>query len=253
MKIIAVIPTRLDSVRLPGKILLDLAGLPMIEHVRRRATLADCFDAVHVATCDNEIEDVVRANGGSTVKTSVEHQNGTSRVAEAVESLDCTHVVILQGDEPLMPIEYLKRLTSQITSQPAQVSWNLVAPLTSIAELDDPSIVKCTTAGDGRILYFYRRSPSLAQFERQQRYAKKVQGVIAFEKGFLQQIATLGSTEIELTESIEQMRIIESGGHMFACGSEQSVPSINVPGDVEPVLLALEHDQFLPKVLTLRS
>ena len=102
MKIIAIIPAHLASVRFPRKVLHPFAGLPMIEHVRRRALFASGLDGVYVATCDEEIADVVERGGGRVIVTSSTHKTGTDRVAEAVSSLDCTHVIVLQADEPLM-------------------------------------------------------------------------------------------------------------------------------------------------------
>ncbi len=101
MKIIAVIPAHMASVRFPRKILFQFHGLPMIEHVRRRALLSKAFDDVFVATCDEEIASVIRSFGGKIIMTANTHNNGTSRVAEAVKDIECSHVVLLQGDEPL--------------------------------------------------------------------------------------------------------------------------------------------------------
>lgn len=92
-KIIAVIPAHLASVRFPRKILFPFHGLAMIEHVRRRALIAKNIHAVHVATCDDEIANTVSEYGGSVIRTAATHSNGTSRVAEAIGGMDCTHVI----------------------------------------------------------------------------------------------------------------------------------------------------------------
>ena len=102
MKTVAVIPAHLASVRFPEKILFDIHGLPMIEHVRRRALLANSLTEVYVATCDYRIAEVVTSYGGNVIMTNNLHKNGTTRVAEAIADVDCTHVVLLQGDEPLL-------------------------------------------------------------------------------------------------------------------------------------------------------
>ena len=95
---VAIIPAHLASVRFPRKVLHDFHGLPMIEHVRRRALMADGLCAVYVATSDREIADVVRSFGGEVIMTSPNHLNGTTRVAEAAAQLDCSHVILLQAD-----------------------------------------------------------------------------------------------------------------------------------------------------------
>ena len=103
MKIAAVIPARLESSRFPRKVLHNFCGTPMIEHVRLRAEKSNVFQAgVYVATCDTEIYELVKSNGGNPIMTSKSHSNGTSRVAEAIKDIDCSHVLVLQADEPLI-------------------------------------------------------------------------------------------------------------------------------------------------------
>ena len=114
MKIVAVIPAHLASVRFPRKILFDFHGLPMIEHVRRRALLSKSISDVYVATCDNEIADVIKSFGGKVIMTSNSHTNGTSRVAEAIADIECSHVMLLQGDEPLLLPRHLDEFAKTI-------------------------------------------------------------------------------------------------------------------------------------------
>ena len=99
IKIAAVIPARMASIRFPGKPLIEIQGLPMIEHVRRRALLCGGFSEVLVATCDTEILEAVETFGGRVIMTSKEHIMASDRVAEAALNLDCTHVINVQGDE----------------------------------------------------------------------------------------------------------------------------------------------------------
>ena len=107
IKLIAVIPAHLASVRLKRKVLIKLFGLPMIEHVRRRVVNSNIFDEVIVASGDDEILNIVKSNGGSTIKTFKKHKNGTSRVAESLKDFNYSHVMIVQGDEPLVKKEHL--------------------------------------------------------------------------------------------------------------------------------------------------
>ena len=114
----AIIPARMGSSRFPGKPLIKVRGLPMVEHVRRRAVLSRVFSAVVVATCDREIADAVEGFGGTVIMTSAAHQAATDRVAEAMTHLDCTHVVNVQGDELLvLPID-LARMVGAMTATP---------------------------------------------------------------------------------------------------------------------------------------
>ena len=102
MKQLVVIPARLNSQRFPSKILFDLKGLPMIEHVRRRVLLAEQVEEVYIATCDEEIKTVLGGYGAKVIMTSNQHKNGTTRVAEAVQNINCSEVILVQGDEPLI-------------------------------------------------------------------------------------------------------------------------------------------------------
>lgn len=241
-KIIAVIPSHLASVRFPRKILFPFAGVPMIEHVRRRALLAAGLDGVYVATCDMEIADAVTGSGGKVIMTSDKHRNGTSRVAEAVADLDCTHVLLLQGDEPLLLPRHVEKMIAAINDEPAGDAWNATAPINESEELDRHSFVKCAVAPSGRWIYAFRRSPSTAAFADQQRYIRKVLGLIAYRRDYLLQLSAMPPSVVETLESIEQMRIVESGGRMISVPVEESLPSVNEPQEADIVLDYIRDD-----------
>ena len=136
MKITAVIPAHLASIRFPRKILFPFYELPMIEHVRRRALLSQAIDKIYVATCDKEIVDVVKGHGGDVIMTDNSHPNGTSRVAEAISKIDCTHVILLQGDEPLLLPRHVDAMANAILGNPEGDAWNATGPVESPDELD---------------------------------------------------------------------------------------------------------------------
>ena len=98
-KVVAIIPSRLESSRLPGKALLDICGLPMIVHVYKRCLLSDKLDEVYVATDNKKIKDVVESYGGRVVMTSSLHKTGTDRIAEAAKTIEADIIVNVQGDE----------------------------------------------------------------------------------------------------------------------------------------------------------
>jgi 3-deoxy-manno-octulosonate cytidylyltransferase (CMP-KDO synthetase) len=242
MKIVAMIPAHMASVRFPGKILFDFHGLPMIEHVRRRALLSDSISEVYVATCDDQIANVIESYGGKVIRTSNTHTNGTSRIAEAVECIDCTHVILLQGDEPLLLPRHIDSMSDAIGSNPEGCAWNATGPIENEEELDRHSFVKCAVAINNRILYCFRRSPAFSAFENQQQFIRKILGLIAFEKSFLLKIASLSSSRIETFEFIEQMRIIENGYPMESVPVFPSLPSVNEPGEAGIVLDYLKNN-----------
>jgi len=242
MKTVGVIPAHLASVRFPRKILFPFSGVPMIEHVRRRALLSVGLSDVVVATCDDEIEAAVKAGGGTVVRTGNHHRNGTSRVAEAVEQLDCTHVVLLQGDEPLLLPRHVDALTKAMAEHAEADAWNATGPIENAEELDRHSFVKCATTVDDRIMYCFRRSPSTADFATQQRYIRKILGLFGFSKDYLRQLALQPASNVEQFESIEQMRIIESGGTLMSVPVDTSLPSVNEPHEADMVLEHVLND-----------
>lgn len=236
MKIVAVIPAHLASVRFPRKILFPFHGLPMIEHVRRRALLSSAVAEVIVATCDEEIAAVVRGFGGRVIMTANTHANGSTRVAEAIEQVQCTHVMLLQGDEPLLLPRHLDTFSEHIASNPSGDAWNATGPIEHLEELDRHSFVKCAVAPSGRVMYCFRRSPCYSDFPKQQQFVRKILGIIAYRRDFLLQLTCLPPGVVEQAEFIEQMRIIENGFGLRSVPVSPSLPSVNEPAEADIVL-----------------
>jgi len=242
MKIVAVIPAHLASVRFPRKILFPIHGIPMIEHVRRRAMRCPGIQDVYVATCDEEIADTVRKFGGSVISTSDQHTNGTNRVAEAVGTVDCSHVILLQGDEPLLSPDHVASMISAIRSDRGAVSWNVTGPIEDASELDRHSFVKCVVGANDRIVFCFRRSPCFSAYEVQRGFTRKILGIIAYKKDFLTQLVAMPAAKVETAEFIEQMRIVENGYLLRSVPVSESLPSVNEPDEVKIVLDHLKRD-----------
>jgi 3-deoxy-manno-octulosonate cytidylyltransferase (CMP-KDO synthetase) len=242
MKIVAVIPAHMASVRFPGKILFPFHGLPMIEHVRRRALLSQTIADVIVATCDEDIASAIRGFGGKVVMTADTHKNGTTRVAEAVRDIDCSHVILLQGDEPLLLPRHVDALADAMRSDPEGDAWNATGPIESAEELDRHSFVKCAVSQSGRIMHCFRRTPGYSNFELQQAFVRKILGIIAYRKDFLMKVTTLPSTPVESAEFIEQMRILENDYILQSVPVFPSLPSVNEPQEADVVLKYIQQD-----------
>jgi len=253
-RVVAVIPAHLASVRFPRKILFPFHGVPMIEHVRRRALMARGLDDAIVATCDDEISSVVRSHGGRVVMTANTHRNGTTRVAEAIAGVDCSHVLLLQGDEPLLLPRHVEAMLTAISSDPAGSAWNATGPIEAPEELDRHAFVKCAVGLEERILHCFRRSPGYAPFEAQQRYIRKILGIIAYRRDVLLDAARSAQTTIETEEFIEQMRLIERGIPLTSVPVHPSLPSVNEPHEADIVLgyVQAEEEQrmLLERVLS---
>jgi len=236
MKVVGIIPAHMASVRFPGKILFNFYGLPMIEHVRRRASLADSLSDVFVTTCDKEIAVTVSSYGGKVIMTSDSHTNGTSRVAEAIASQDCSHVLLLQGDEPLLLPRHIDSIVSNIKKNQNRDAWNATGDIKTEEELNLHSFVKCAVTSNNKILHCFRKTPYFSDIKIQQKFVRKILGIIAYRKDFLLELNNLPETAIETAEFIEQMRIIESGYDLQSVAVEPSLPSVNEPHEAEIIL-----------------
>ena len=239
---VAVIPAHLASVRFPRKILFEIHGLPMIEHVRRRALMSHSLDRVIVATCDEEVASVIRSFGGEVVMTSNTHRNGTTRVAEAVQHLDCSHVILLQGDEPLLLPRHVDTLVEAMRSEPDNFAWNVTGSIESPDELERHSFVKCAVSPLGRVMFCFRRSPCYSEFDLQRSFVRKILGIIAYRKDSLATLAEARPTPFEQYELIEQMRIIENGFSIASVPVDPALPSVNESHEVRIVLDYLSSD-----------
>lgn len=250
VRIVAMIPARMASSRFPGKPLLTIAGLPMIEHVRRRTVLCRGFAEVIVVTCDSEIADAVRQFGGTCFMTSPTHPGATDRVSEAMQQVDCTHVVNVQGDEILVLPSDLERMAHAIEAEPSVPAWNAVAPLEHAAELDDPSVVKSIVSESGRILFCTRRCPHLAAFlGGGVGPVRRMLGILGYRRDFLERYGRLPRTPLERAEQIDQMRIIEHDVLLRSIPFSRGYPGINEPREIPLVESLLREDTAQQTVL----
>ena len=240
----AIIPAHMESMRFPGKILFPFFGYPMIEHVRRRALLSEKINDVYVATNDPQIANVVTAHGGKVIITCKQHENGTSRAAEAAQDIDASHIILLQGDEPLLLPSYIDLVVDAITKRPKGDAWNGTGPIETIEELDRHSFVKCAVTPEDNIMFCFRRGPSHEPIARQQAYIRKILGIIAFRKNFLQKLVKFMPARTEVCESIEQMRIIETGHKLISVPFEESLPSVNEPDEADIVINHLKNREI---------
>lgn len=249
-RIAAIIPARMGSSRFPGKPLLDFRGIPMVEHVRRRALKAGVFSDVVVATCDDEIAEAINRYGGRVIMTAKTHEAATDRVAEAMQHLDCSHVINVQGDEILILPEDLQVMARAITADPMASAWNAIATIDSVEELSDHSIVKCAVSLSNRVMFCARdfSKLSLAQFAGKGfQPIHRILGILGFERRFLAEYSTLPRTPLESSESIDQSRIIEHDIELRGVRFSQGYPGINEPREVVLV------EEFLAKDSRQRS
>jgi 3-deoxy-manno-octulosonate cytidylyltransferase (CMP-KDO synthetase) len=212
--VVAIIPARLASTRLPGKVLLSETGWPLIRHVWASACRANSLSRVVIATDAPEVRGVVRSFGGECVMTRATHPNGTSRLAEAARKLrlaDQDVVVNVQGDEPEMERGFIDAAVRALRVGGAEVA-TVALPFESGEDATNPNIVKVVTGKDGRGLYFSR---SLVPFVRDPKSGVEPPlrhvGLYAYRVGFLKKYVRLKEAPIERAESLEQLRVLWHG------------------------------------------
>ncbi len=249
VRVAAVIPARMRSSRFPGKPLVAFRGLPMIEHVRRRALLSEVFSEVVVATCDREIVEVVERAGGRAMMTSPDHPGATDRVAEAVTHLDCTHVVNVQGDELLVPPDDLRRMVQQIAEHPDVPAWNAVGPIESDDELTDHAVVKLFLSRHDRVIFCARRVESGPVAGPAYEPVRKSIGVMGYTRDFVQTFVRLPRTPLERATGIDQLRLVELDIPLQAVQCARGYPKIDEPREVALVEACFEEDAAQRAVL----
>ena len=245
MKVIAVIPARMASTRLPGKPLADILGLPMIEHVRRRLLLSQELDDVIVATCDQEILDLVQSYGGQAIMTSNKHDRCTDRVAEAITSKNADIVVNVQGDEPLVNPEMIGPLLEPLKKYKELLCTNLMAKIETDIEFNNPNVIKAVCDPQGNAIYFSRESiPSAVKAQGLSYEKYKQLGIIAFRNDFLKYFTKLKPTSLEQVESVDMMRAIEHGYKVRMVLSSFQVIGVDTPDDLEQATALMKQDKL---------
>ena len=216
MQVAIVIPARYASTRLPGKPLLRDTGKYLIQHVYERAVEAKCAADVIVATDDERIFDAVRGFGGRAVMTRADHPSGTDRIAEVAAHLSCDAVVNLQGDEPQIDPAALDLLAGLLSADFPSDMATLAVPIADRDTYLSPNVVKVVCDNRGRALYFSRSPiPMVRDGEpdfsaRPARFLQHL-GVYAYRREFLLKVASTVSHPLELSEKLEQLRVLGSG------------------------------------------
>jgi len=212
-RIVAIIPARYASTRLPGKALLEIGGRPMVQWVYEAAGRVAGVERVVVATDDRRIADAVAAFGGEAVMTDAHHPSGTDRVAEAARAVGGDIVVNVQGDEPLIEPQVVAAAIAPLLAEPEVVMASLCTRIHDAAEWRDPNVVKVVCADDGDALYFSRapiphprgggEPAALPLF--------KHLGLYVYRNDFLQKLTQLPPSHLEEVEKLEQLRVLAAG------------------------------------------
>ncbi|MCG8579385.1 MAG: 3-deoxy-manno-octulosonate cytidylyltransferase [Bacteroidales bacterium] len=243
-KILGIIPARYASTRFPGKPLADIGGKIMVQRVYEQASKE--LDCVYVATDDERIERAVIDFGGKVVMTSVDHQSGTDRCAEAltkvkeIEQTDFYAVINIQGDEPFISPKQIASVAGCFNDENTELA-TLVKPVVSSEDLFNPNKPKVVLSNDKRALYFsrspipYLRGKEEGQWADLHQYFNHV-GLYGYRADVLFEITQLAVGQLEGAESLEQLRWLENGYSIRVEETTEESHGIDTPEDLENLL-----------------
>lgn len=250
-KCVGVIPARLDSTRLPGKLLLNRTGKPLIQYCWEAAKKSQLLDEVVVATDSAEIFCAVERFGGRAELTG-EHSSGTDRVAEVVRRCfpDSEVVVNIQGDEPELPPTNIDKLVESLLSDASAEMATLVSPIRDQSILKSSSCVKAVCTHQRRAIYFsrlpvpYIRDGEIDRFLNSDPplWLRHI-GIYAFRRAFLIQFSNLPESDLERAEKLEQLRAIEFGAKIAVHVVEDHSIGIDTAEDYHAFTLRSERSR----------
>jgi len=242
--IVAIIPVRLESSRLPQKALKEIEGLPMIIHTMKRTQLASSLDEVYIATDNAIISDLVKKHGGKVIMTSKNHKTGSDRIAEAAEKIDAEIIVNVQGDEPLVRPEHIDAGVNAIKN--SEISVSIL--LTKFSKKNSPSDIKAVINKKDEILYLSRADiPSTARHDHDD--FLKAYHVVSFRKQFLMEYSRLQISSLESIEYNEYLRILENGNKIQGVIVNSNAISVDTEDDLKYVKKLMLKDTLKHKYL----
>ena len=248
MKVIGIIPARLGSTRLANKVLLSIAGKPMIQHVWEQAKQIHGLDGIWIACDDVKIADAAAKFGGKFIMTRADHPNGTSRIAEALdklkaEKIEADVVINIQGDQPLLDAAAIERL-ADIFKQSADLQMATLAIRSNSAEeYRNPNVVKMVCDENHKALYFSRSPlPFWRDSQKTPEFWKHI-GIYGYRRDFLKKFVCWPIGRLEQLEKLEQLRVLERGVAIQIVEAKQDFISVDTAEDLKQAEAILNASQ----------
>lgn len=250
MRVVGIIAARMASTRFPGKPLARIQGVPMIGHVYHRSKMVKGIDEVWIATCDESIMSYAAEIGAPAVMTRDTHERATDRIAEAMEHIErrtgatVDVAVLIQGDEPMLVPGMLEDLVAAMRAQRSPIA-NLVTPIATAEEFEDPNTVKVVCDREGYALYLSREPiPSRKKFSGAVPMIKQL-GLIAYTRDALLEYARLEPTPLEQIESVDMNRVLEHGRRILMVPTHHRITAVDTPGDLDRVDKLMASDALM--------
>jgi 3-deoxy-manno-octulosonate cytidylyltransferase (CMP-KDO synthetase) len=245
MSVVAIIPARYGSTRLPGKPLANIGGKPMIQHVYESASKARELDRVLVATDDRRIEKAVKSFGGEVMMTARRHRSGTDRLAEVAHKIRADWLVNVQGDLPFIHADTIARAVRTMRRDRTIPMATVCTPIYDESEWRNPNVVKVLTDHAGFALYFSRapipfvrngvidpRGKKTARTKRHL-FGYRHLGLYVYRRDFLLKFARLQPTELERIESLEQLRALQNGYRIYVAEVDERSIEVDTLADLK--------------------
>ena len=244
MKKVIVIPARLDSSRLPKKVLLDLNGKTVLQRVYEQCLKVKNVDEVYIATDSLEIKEVCETFTDNVIITKSTHQSGTDRIGEAISSIDCDIVINVQGDEPFIEPSLIEALVNSLLNSEISMS-SAMSKINNVKDLQNSNVVKVVVDHHNNALFFSRSmlpfprdvkeiSTSNKVFERCQ-FFRHI-GIYGYLKEFLLNYVNMEQSSLEKIEKLEQLRALENGFKIKMIEADISLIGIDTQEDYEEAL-----------------
>jgi len=256
MRILAIIPARMASSRFPGKPMALIHGMPMIGHCYCRVQRCQELSETYVATCDSEIFDYIESIGGKAIMTADTHERASDRAAEAMLKIEeqtgerTDILVMVQGDEPMDTPQMISEALAPMLADERIDVVNLVSPISSTDEFEDPNTVKVVIDSSGNALYFSRESiPSRKKWSEEVPMQKQV-CVIPFRRDYLLKFNSTPETPLEKIESVDMLRVLESGAKVKMIPTSYPSIGVDTPQHLERVADLMREDALMKDYLS---
>ena len=239
-KVVGMIPARLESSRLPGKVLIDIEGIPMVVHTCKRSMLAKSLDEVYLVTDNEKIESIGLNYGIKVIMTGRNHKTGSDRIAAACSDVECDIVVNIQGDEPLVNPEHIDKIVEPLIKDP---NLDIAVGVTTYKRKNKHSDIKAVMDLEGNIMYCSREDiPSCARARVDK--LLKMTFIVPFRKSFLIKYTNWEPTPLEMIEFNEYLRVLEHGIKLKAVEVDNAQISVDTPEDLEIVSELMAKDKI---------
>ena len=244
MKKVIIIPARLDSSRLPKKVLLDLKGKTVIQRVYEQCLKVKNVDEVYIATDSLEIKKVCETFTDKVVITKSTHQSGTDRIGEAVSAIACDIVINVQGDEPFIEPSLIEALVNSFSNSEISMS-SAMSKINNFKDLHNSNVVKVVTDLHNNALFFSRSLIPFPRYVKEISIAKEVLekclfyrhiGIYGYRKDFLLKFVNMEQSYLEKIEKLEQLRALENGFKIKMIEANSSLSGIDTQEDYEEAL-----------------